>query len=804
MMQEVLGEKRCLIVFFAGCAMASSALAATFPGAGGDLSSASAWGRSLPGTDETIVLNQSGTYTASADISFGQFQVTTGDPVTIDMRGRKVSVNKKYLQTGFNTAANAGYGFAPRRDGNVNVTILGGLWDFVNENHFYAAESGKGDTGGSVTISDGAVITNVYRFYYGEHSVNNSAVLDNAKVYARELNNWATGNHNLMEIRNGAEMHLSGFFESDNAGGNGPATGFNTIWVTGAGSRLNVTGTGDCKLGVKHQENSLIVADRARLDVAGTLKLGTADKNNGYATSNCVFTVENCATANVATVQLGAVNPNKGSKLNVLSGAVANISKLTVGPGGETCFNRIVVSNATLNVNALAYPSAASSRSNEFWVVDGGKLGGNAWASALNIGASYGNSFNIRNSDVAIPSFLLGEKFGGNAVTVAENGSLANTTTYCTIGHATPDNRVLVSNATWTITGAYIGSGGSRNVLTATSDAFVHVTASTGLVAGNGENVTSNRIEILNGARVAMDNNYSPLTIGQKGSFNEGLVDSACVTCGYVQVGADAVSRGNRLEIRNSIFVTGRVSVDANYKTDPFGAGSDNEFVLDHTDWDLGGHFRLSMTGSNNVMRLLNGSHLSAKTSTSCIGEKSTDSRNNILYVGADSSLDLIRFRMMALDSMLVVSNGTVSATDSGNGINLGYRENGVNMFTAGNALRLEGDRPTISTEGPVTFQNTARFEVALPETAFAEGHVPIRAKNLTFDATSLVKVTGDEFFKHGGRVVLAEVTGSISLPNAVVQASLADMPPRCRLFVSGKQLIFKAPTDQGMMLILR
>ena len=46
-----------------------------FPTAGGDL--ASGWGESSPGSSDTAVISQGGTYTASGNLSFGNIKVTT-------------------------------------------------------------------------------------------------------------------------------------------------------------------------------------------------------------------------------------------------------------------------------------------------------------------------------------------------------------------------------------------------------------------------------------------------------------------------------------------------------------------------------------------------------------------------------------------------------------------------------------------------------------------------------------------------------------------------------------------------------
>jgi hypothetical protein len=243
-----------------------------------------------------------------------------------------------------------------------------------------------------------------------------------------------------------------------------------------------------------------------------------------------------------------------------------------------------------------------------------------------------------------------------------------------------------------------------------------------------------------------------------------------------------------------------------NYTLDPFGSGYGNEFILDGTTWDLGSaYLRVSRTGSNNVFRLLNGAKLISASKTFSIGETSEKSKNNLLYVGAKSEVSLPRVRMMCLDSKLTVSNGTVIATDANTGIAISYREANVNSFAANNTLRLEGETPLVSTSGPIAFTYNASLEVAIPKNKFAEGHIPMLAKTIKFDADSLVKIEGEEFFtKTGGRVCLAEATDSITLPDAVVQASLQSMPSGCRLFKVDKKLYFSSPSMLATGIIIK
>jgi hypothetical protein len=590
------------------------------------------------------------------------------------------------------------------------------------------------------------------------------------------LTNWATGDHNLLEICNGGEMHLSTIMHTDYAGNPANSTGYNEVYVHGEGALLNLSSASEVsRVGRDHQSATLRIADKAKLKVAGGLKLAT------YSTSsNCLFSVESGATAKVETLYLN----------------------------GEAPFSRVVVSNASLSVNTLnLQSSSAAAVSNEISIIDGGVLEGNITNKVLELNYSYGNKFTVDNSTLSFPYVLLGKTdyYGGNEFRIF-NGADVTNTSVSTAGQGTMFNAIIVSNAVWTTPGAYIGtSAGSCNKLVAQDGALIRALTSSGFLFGADELSQSNRFELVNGSTLVMENGAGMLEVGRGGSFNEAIVEDSNITCGYVKISSNETGHDNKLLVKNSQFAMLSCS-SGNYTLDPFGSGYGNEFILDGTTWDLGSaYLRVSRTGSNNVFRLLNGAKLISASKTFSIGETSEKSKNNLLYVGANSEVSLPRVRMMCLDSKLTVSNGTVIATDAKTGIAIGYREANVNSFAANNTLRLEGETPLVSTSGPIAFTYNASLEVAIPKNKFAEGHIPMLAKTIKFDADSLVKIEGDEFFtKTGGRVCLAEVTDSITLPDAVVQASLQFMPSGCRLLKVDKKLYFSSPSMLATGIIIK
>jgi len=83
-------KHRCWSLMVLSCGLCLAVRAVDFPSAGGNLADPAAWGGSLPSTSDSIVINQSGDYTATADIEFGSLTVAA-QGITFDFARRKPS-----------------------------------------------------------------------------------------------------------------------------------------------------------------------------------------------------------------------------------------------------------------------------------------------------------------------------------------------------------------------------------------------------------------------------------------------------------------------------------------------------------------------------------------------------------------------------------------------------------------------------------------------------------------------------------------------------------------------------------------
>ena len=102
------------------CGLCLAARAVDFPSAGGNLADPAAWGGSLPRTSDGIVINQSGTYTATADIEFGSLTVAA-QGITFDFDS---SGNHRLRLSGGDSS------FLLSAPTDSLTSFLGGIWDF--------------------------------------------------------------------------------------------------------------------------------------------------------------------------------------------------------------------------------------------------------------------------------------------------------------------------------------------------------------------------------------------------------------------------------------------------------------------------------------------------------------------------------------------------------------------------------------------------------------------------------------------------------------------------------------------------
>ena len=146
--------------FLALCANISS-LAVDFPSASGDISSASAWGGTLPSTTDPVRFKtDNGVYTATNDVQFAAMTVTAAN-VTFNM-GVAAGEDPRLLK--FKSF------MAPSKD--QSILLNGGIWDFQGGNFSCCdRNTNRKSSNQLITLDGGAIVTNIgsFRISYRPH-----------------------------------------------------------------------------------------------------------------------------------------------------------------------------------------------------------------------------------------------------------------------------------------------------------------------------------------------------------------------------------------------------------------------------------------------------------------------------------------------------------------------------------------------------------------------------------------------------------------------------------------------------------
>ena len=150
--------KKLVVVGVAALAAAvSSAADVAFPTAGGDLSSAEAWGGAIP-TDRALI-DKPGDYTASDDVTLNGFYINIGknnDATFTVADDKTVTLNATldlYAEQGYN-----------------NITFKGGTWDLTS--HAFLPQNGWQDNRRNhyVLTLDGVTVANATAMSMGYYS----------------------------------------------------------------------------------------------------------------------------------------------------------------------------------------------------------------------------------------------------------------------------------------------------------------------------------------------------------------------------------------------------------------------------------------------------------------------------------------------------------------------------------------------------------------------------------------------------------------------------------------------------------
>ena len=211
--------RRLAALLCAQLAFAASAVFAdevNFPAAGGswDISSAAAWGGTLPGITDTVVFTGSTqAVTANADVEFGLLHnsLRAGDTLTFDLRNKQPVPTLKF--DGFRARA--------ARSQDNYTTLRGGIFDFNGK------DFGQGKTyygsGRTFTFSDGVFVTNVNNMILGNTNQERLRVelSGGSKVFVGgdfkfTNNKTAKGNENWLKVTGGSLFRVAGQFKTEN------------------------------------------------------------------------------------------------------------------------------------------------------------------------------------------------------------------------------------------------------------------------------------------------------------------------------------------------------------------------------------------------------------------------------------------------------------------------------------------------------------------------------------------------------------------------------------------------------------
>jgi len=173
-------KHRSLSLVILSCGLCLAARAVNFPSAGGNLADPAAWGGSLPSTSDGIVINQSGTYTATNDIEFGSLTVNA-QGIAFDFASG--GNHRIRLADGGNDSFQL---LAPT---DSLTSFLGGIWDFAGGTP-YLAYANQGQIPGKDVLFDGCCWTNLNRLTIARGTKAHSTELlmrGGARVFTEEL-----------------------------------------------------------------------------------------------------------------------------------------------------------------------------------------------------------------------------------------------------------------------------------------------------------------------------------------------------------------------------------------------------------------------------------------------------------------------------------------------------------------------------------------------------------------------------------------------------------------------------------------
>ena len=285
-------------------------------------------------------------------------------------------------------------------------------------------------------------------------------------------------------------------------------------------------------------------------------------------------------------------------------------------------------------------------------------------------------------------------------------------------------------------------SNAKYNVLTVEGGSAV--TNGYDIYIGNVDGADYNRFELIDSELYGGE--YNGIYVGYQGSFNELVVsNSAIKRCYFCCAGYTASSSNNTVRI-----IGERASIGGSkYDMKLFGRGPNNMYILDGCS--IGSQSKAcyfayvsssvtDVAAVGDTLSLVNGAELSESSMN-----MNTNCRNNVIYVGAGSSIKTKSdFAIRGRDNRVVVSNGTLYVSQSGSSLRFGKSTSDVDE--AGNTLVFQGSSPKVAridpdNNYPAQFYNGSVLKFEIP----AEGY-----SDVVFERTA-VEMRGTAALEFGG-----------------------------------------------------
>ena len=473
--------------------------------------------------------------------------------------------------------------------------------------------------------------------------------------------------------------------------------------VTGTGSKLSTKSITLCSASTNAQ---MLVRNGGSVVCTGAIGF---DNSNSWTPSRALMDVRG-PTSSVTAGSVTVGNGHPTNDLVVADGATVTINgtantTFAISYGRQSYANRVVVTNeATLTVGTAV----------SFGGYTGEVKDGTFYP------ATHHNLLEVLDgSKFQCSTFYAGTKYNSQA--------------------GSSNNFIRVSDSTFSC--AYFMFAGNN-----CADNTLHVSGSNSLFSASSgatvfqKNASRNNVIFDGGATgIVAHASGNRKLVFDAGTENTLTVSNAVLLCDYVQFSGVGCSN-NTLRVCGpdaKLVFTSTGSMTGLYYNHP----SSNKVVLeDGALWTIGAGFDCG--GSNNCVQLLSGSCLS-NTSSTCIGvqNKTECDDGGEMFVGAGSLLSANQLRLSSDGARLIVSNGTVRATQTTesnavlDGFQSGYDNTTPSYHGTNCVITLMGETPRI--ESPSSYmglKRSTKIHFVIPEAGYANDHIPIFGHNLVTD----------------------------------------------------------------------